>query len=112
MKKIKYKILRTVHDSLPTKPLGRGYFYKNTKKINRYKQAIDELIDSRAITQEPGSDKLKLGQNGVSVLEQEEDRRDMIKRYWITTAISILALAVSVIALLSQLGILQLPECR
>lgn len=111
MKKFKYKILRTVHDSLPTNPVGRSYFYKNTKKINKYKQAIDELIASRALIQEIGSDKLKPGSECVSVLEQEEDRLDMRKRYWITTAIAILALAVSVIALLSQLGILQLPEC-
>lgn len=44
---------------------------------------------------------------GMSVLEE---RRELISDRFITRAISIAALIISILALLSQLGILQLPQ--
>lgn len=81
----------------------------------RSKRDIDDLIHFGYIRQVIGCDRLEITEKGIQELENEERiRSDYFRdsvRYWITTAIALTALAISVIALLSQLGILQLPRC-
>lgn len=104
----KYRILRDVRSSIPASPVRRTDYYKHTRKIMRYRQYINELIGSGLLSEEPGNHNLRLTSDGLAAIEAEEDKRRESVRYWITTAIAILALIISIIALLSQLGILQL----
>lgn len=104
----KYRILRDVRYSIPTSPVRRTDYYKHTRKILRYRQYINELINSGLLSEDPGNSTLRLTSEGLAAIEAEEYKRRESVRYWVTTAIAILALIISIIALLSQLGILQL----
>lgn len=110
----KYDILLRVYSSTIQKSVTRRDLYQETEKINLRKKLIDELITVGLLYQQPGSDVLQLTKHGLLELEEETERRKSNRnkslRYWITTAISLLALAISIIALLSQLGIIPLPR--
>ena len=109
---LKYKIMLRTYRSLPTAPVTRSSFFKNVKNINRYHRAINELISDNLIKLEVGSDKLSVTSHGVNALEAAIERREDLHRisiqFWISTIISIAALAISVIVLLSELGLLKI----
>ena len=115
MTKLKYKILRQVHKCLPTAPARKSDFLRGKRRIVSISRSIDELLVAELLKQPIGSDILLLTDKGIAHLEAESDRRENFRRitlrYWITTTIALLALAVSIIALLSELGILQLTQC-
>lgn len=48
----------------------------------------------------------------IYLKNKRKDRQEQSRRYWITTAISILAIIISGIALLSELGLIQLPSIQ
>lgn len=106
MTELKHQILTKVHDSKLTAPISRSDFYKDTKKINLYKRNIDELIMTGFLIQRLGSNNLEITSSGISALEAEDDDRKRHRkeslRYWITTGIAILALIISIIALVIQ----------
>lgn len=110
----KYKILKKVNESNPTNPVRRSDYYRKVRNIMRNKRDIDELMRFGFIRQLPGCDKLEITPKGILELENENRiRSDHFResvRYWITTAIALLALAISIVALSAQLGILQLPR--
>lgn len=114
MTDLKFKILKRVHASSVLDPVSKADFYRKTRKINLYKKAIKELVSSGLLSVKTGSDTLLITLPGIQAMEAEAERRSSFRsdsaRYWITTAISVLALAISVIALLSQLGLLPLPR--
>ena len=103
MNRMKYRILRRIHESTIIKPVSRKDFYRKTRKINQYKRCIDELVDRKLISETYGSDKLTITSAGVDVLEAEQERRWMIRwdafRYAVTTAIALIALVISIISL-------------
>lgn len=104
----KYRILQTVRKSIPTSPVNRTDYYKHARTILKYRQYINELIASGFLTENVSTHRLSLTNEGLAAIEAEEDKRRESIRYWITTTIAVLALIISIIALLSQLGILQL----
>lgn len=110
----KYDILLRVHSSTIQKSVTRRDLYQETEKINLRKKLIDELITVGLLSQHPGSDVLQLTKQGLLELESEKERRKADRkkntRYAITTGISVIALIISIIALLSQLGIIPLPR--
>lgn len=105
----KYRILQTVRNSLPTSPVKRTDYYKRNRQIIKNRLCINELIASKYISEDIGSMHLHLTSEGLAAIEAEEYNRRESVRYWITTALAVLALLISIIALLSQLGILRLP---
>lgn len=110
----KYKIMNRIHDSTPLSPATMSSIYADTKQINENRKALMELIELKWVVKSTGSDILKLLPQGLSALEAEQEQRQFRKsqsvRYWVTTAIALIALAISIISLLSQLGLLQLPR--
>lgn len=110
----KYGILLRVYSSSIQNPVTRKDFYQNLEKINIRKKLIDELVTLGLLSQHPGSDVLQLTKQGLLELESEKERRKADRkkntRYAITTGISVIALIISIIALLSQLGIIPLPR--
>lgn len=104
----KYQILQKVRNALPTSPVKRSDCYGKISQIMKNRLYINELIGSRYISEETGNGHLHITPEGLAVIEAEEDKRRESVRYWISTVIAILALLISIIALLSQLGILRL----
>lgn len=104
----KYQILQQVRKALPTSPVKRSDYYKRNRKIMKYRLYINELTTSQYLTEETGNGHLHVTPEGLAAIEAEEDKRKESVHYWITTGIAILALIISIVALLSQLGILRL----
>ena len=106
MTELKHQILTEVYKSKRFVAISRTDFYKDTKKINLYKQNIDELIATGLLKQRTGSNILEITANGITALEDENDHQKKFRkesvRYWITTGIAILALIISIIALIMQ----------
>ena len=103
MNRMKYRILLRIHESTIIKPVRRKDFYRKTRKINQYKRSIDELIERKYLSEAVGSGKLSITSIGVEALEDEQERRWMIRwdafRYAVTTAIALIAIVISIISL-------------
>ena len=76
MDDLKYKILKSVHESFPTSPVSRKDFYADTKMILESKRAIDELVQCGYIHETFGSDYLSITTLGVMELERLDERRE------------------------------------
>lgn len=107
MDRIKYKVLCTIRESNIAKPVRLSDLYAGKKRIMRYKRAVTELTNAKAIKRD--DKKLMITDIGVKMIEDEQDNRELRTRYWITTVISIIALVLSVISIAAQLGIISLP---
>lgn len=75
MDDLKYRILKSVHESLPISPVSRKNFYADTKMILENKRAIDELVQCGYIYETCGSDDLFITASGVMELERLNERR-------------------------------------
>lgn len=75
MDDLKYKILKSVHESFPTNPVSRKDFYADTKMIFESKRAIDELVQCGYLRETFGSDNLSITALGIMELERLGERR-------------------------------------
>ena len=107
MDRIKYKVLRTIRESNIANPVRLSDIYARKKRIMRYKRAVSELTEAKAIIL--CDKKLTITAIGIKMIEDEQDKRELRTRYWITTVISVIALALSIISIAAQLGIISLP---
>lgn len=106
MNKLKYNLLC----QLQSRPLSMAEVYRNAKTINQTRSTVKELLQCGLIVQNPISRAFSITASGLLALEQEKRCRSDSKRYWVTTAIAILALIISGLSLLSELGLLELPK--
>ena len=105
----KYQILKNVRNAIPISPVNRTDYYKRNSQIMKNRLYINELITSKYLTEDTSSHHLHLTPQGLAAIEAEEDKRKESLRYWITTSIAIIALLISIIALLTQLAIIPMP---
>lgn len=103
MNNMKYEILLHVHAATTLNPARCSDFQKDTAHIVEYKICIKELISAGYLSETIGSDVLSITTKGVEAVEAEQDNRRYRKceiiRYCITTAIAVIALFISIIAL-------------
>ena len=95
----KYQILETVRYSSSVNPVMRSDYYQDSSRIIKCRQHIDELIQCNCLAEEPGTGRLRLTQEGLIAVESMESRIFDFGCYCFTTAIAVLALIVSFIAL-------------
>lgn len=95
----KYQILQTVRYSTSANPVKRSDYYASTKKLIKCSQHIDELLQNNCLVEEVGSGRLRLTSDGLLAVEAMESRIFDFGCYCFTTAIAVLALIVSFIAL-------------
>lgn len=95
----KYKILQAIRFSSSVNPVKRSDYYQNTRKVLKSQRYIDELLQNNCIVEESGSGRLRLTSEGLFSVESMETRIFDFVCYCFTTAIAILALIVSFIAL-------------
>lgn len=103
MNDMKYEILTIVHASTNIHPVRRTDLLSDPSVINQKNKCIRELIDSGYLSQPVCSDILHITPSGIAAMEAEQDTRRYRKceiiRYCITTAIAVIALFISIIAL-------------
>ena len=97
MEKDKYFILDTIRNSTLLSPVSRSTFYSSSKHIMKTKQYIDELIKCGYISEQAVSGELSVTIVGFAALEAVQSKKREDVRYWITTAIAIVALIVSIL---------------
>ena len=95
----KYRILQAIRFSTSVNPIRRSDYYQNTSRLLKSQQYIDELLQNGCIVEESGSGRLRLTNEGLISVEAMETRIFDFACYCFTTAIAILALIVSFIAL-------------
>lgn len=104
MDQLKYQILCQVHSSSSVTPVYKGDILAHSADINAANAALKNLLALGYISQDIGSNKLRITTAGTLALENTREllnlgRKEDI-RYWITTAIALAALVLSVIALI------------
>ena len=103
MNNTKFKILSLVHRSTKLNPIHRSDFLHKPGSVLQYDKHITELIGIGYLSEAIGSDALTITTPGIIALEDEQDTRRYRKceiiRYCITTAIAVIALFISIIAL-------------
>lgn len=103
MNKTKYEILSLVHRSTKLNPMHRSDFLHKPGSVLKYDKHITELVGIGYLYEAIGSDGLSITNQGIVALEEEQDTRRYRKceiiRYCITTAIAVIALFISIIAL-------------
>lgn len=100
MDNIKSSILIRVRNALPVCPVTKAQLLTRKRGILKARRALNELEQSGYISLRAGTDVYEITRSGVSALEQEQNARRASGRFWISTAIAIAALIVSIIALL------------
>lgn len=103
MNKTKYKILNLVHRSTKLNPMRHSDFLHKPGSVIQYDKHITELVEIGYLSEAIGSDTLSITASGIIALEEEQDTRRYRKceiiRYCITTTIAVIALFISIIAL-------------
>lgn len=106
MNHTKYKILLRVHAATSVNPARRRDFLKGKRNVITNNRNIDELIERKYLSEAVGSDHLTITSAGVDAMEAEQERLRLFWwdfcRYAVTTAIALIALAVSIISFVTR----------
>lgn len=100
MDTMKFSILARIHNALPTCPVTKTQLLTRKRGILKANRALNELEQSGYIFRRTGTDSYQITLLGVSALEEERNARRASGRFWISTAIAVAALLVSILALL------------